>query len=89
MYNISFVHCASHSSATLTHHANKVQCVAWHPLEAAVLASGGYDESVCVLDARAPKAVARLACSGVPQLPFVGSSSDLNLRSPSDLNSGI
>jgi len=40
-------------SSTLTHHADKVQCLAWHPSEGTLLATGGYDHRVCLVDARA------------------------------------
>jgi WD40 repeat protein len=33
-------------SATLNHHADKVQSLAWHPTEAAVLATASYDKTV-------------------------------------------
>jgi len=34
------------------HHSDKVQSVQWHPEEAAVLLTAGYDRTACVLDAR-------------------------------------
>jgi periodic tryptophan protein 1 len=37
---------------TWTHHKDKVQSLAWHPTEGTILASGSYDRSVCVIDAR-------------------------------------
>jgi periodic tryptophan protein 1 len=33
-------------STTLTHHTDKVQALAWHPTEAAVLATASYDKTV-------------------------------------------
>lgn len=39
-------------SATLTHHTDKVQSLAWHPSEGTLLATGGYDRKVCLIDAR-------------------------------------
>lgn len=39
-------------SATLTHHTDKVQSLAWHPSEGTLLATGGYDRKVCLVDAR-------------------------------------
>jgi len=39
-------------AATYQHHTNKVNCVAWHPSEGTILASGSYDQSVCLIDAR-------------------------------------
>eukprot|EP00804_Cyclotella_cryptica_P017728 CCRYP_001175-RA/>CCRYP_001175-RA protein AED:0.03 eAED:0.03 QI:87/1/1/1/1/1/4/83/651 len=39
-------------SATLTHHSDKVQSLAWHPSEGTLLATGGYDRKVCLVDAR-------------------------------------
>ncbi|CAN0554022.1 unnamed protein product, partial [Ectocarpus sp. 12 AP-2014] len=39
-------------SATLTHHSDKVQGVAWHPVEATVMATVGYDRVLALLDAR-------------------------------------
>jgi len=39
-------------SATLTHHTDKVQSLAWHPSEGTLLATGGYDRRVCLADAR-------------------------------------
>ncbi|KAJ2720272.1 rRNA-processing protein [Coemansia sp. Benny D115] len=40
-----------------THHKSKVQAVKWHPTEAAVMLTGGYDRRVAALDSRAPDAV--------------------------------
>jgi hypothetical protein len=37
---------------TLTHHAGKVQAVAWNAAEASVLLSGGFDRAACMV--RAP-----------------------------------
>jgi len=37
---------------TWTHHKDKVQSLAWHPNEGTILASGSYDRSVCIIDAR-------------------------------------
>ncbi len=39
-------------SATLTHHSDKVQSLAWHPSEGSLLATGGYDRRICLVDAR-------------------------------------
>lgn len=39
-------------SATLAHHRDKVQSVAWHPQEGTLLATGSYDKTVALLDAR-------------------------------------
>jgi periodic tryptophan protein 1 len=39
-------------SATLTHHNDKVQSLAWHPSEGTLLATGGYDRRICLVDAR-------------------------------------
>lgn len=39
-------------SATLTHHTDKVQSLAWHPSEGTLIATGGYDRKVCLADAR-------------------------------------
>lgn len=39
-------------SATLKHHTDKVQSLAWHPSEGTLLATGGYDHKVCLVDAR-------------------------------------
>eukprot|EP00903_Cladosiphon_okamuranus_P013694 g12751.t1 len=44
-------------SATLTHHGDKVQGVSWHPVEATVMATVGYDRVLALLDARAPTKV--------------------------------
>jgi periodic tryptophan protein 1 len=44
-------------SATLTHHTDKVQSLAWHPTEGTLLATGGYDRRVCLVDARSAAAV--------------------------------
>ncbi|KAJ2701781.1 rRNA-processing protein [Coemansia sp. IMI 203386] len=40
-----------------THHTSKVQAVKWHPTEASVLLTGGYDHKVAAFDSRAPGAV--------------------------------
>jgi periodic tryptophan protein 1 len=45
-------------SATLTHHSDKVQSLAWHPSEGTLLATGGYDRKVCLVDARSAVASA-------------------------------
>ena len=34
---------------TLTHHAGKVQAVAWNAAEASVLLSGGFDRAACMV----------------------------------------
>ncbi|KAL7525853.1 hypothetical protein ACHAXR_001189 [Thalassiosira sp. AJA248-18] len=39
-------------SATLNHHTDKVQSLAWHPSEGTLLATGGYDRKICLVDAR-------------------------------------
>ena len=39
-------------SHTLTHHTSKVQGVAWHPEEAPVLLTGGFDKRVCLVSRR-------------------------------------
>mmetsp|Transcript_35310 Transcript_35310/g.61966 ORF Transcript_35310/g.61966 Transcript_35310/m.61966 type:complete len:442 (-) Transcript_35310:81-1406(-) len=45
-------------STTLTHHTDKVQSLAWHPSEGTLLATGGYDRKICLVDARSAAAVA-------------------------------
>lgn len=49
---------ASASSSPVTtlthHHTNKVQALAWHPADPAVLLSGGFDGRACLADVRAP-----------------------------------
>lgn len=37
---------------TFAHHADKVQCVAWHPAEHAVLMTAAFDKTVAMLDVR-------------------------------------
>ncbi|KAJ2713487.1 rRNA-processing protein [Coemansia spiralis] len=39
------------------HHTDKVQAVQWHPTEASVMLTGGFDRRVAALDSRAPAAV--------------------------------
>ncbi|KAJ1822842.1 rRNA-processing protein [Coemansia sp. RSA 2598] len=39
------------------HHKSKVQAVKWHPTEASVMLTGGYDRRVAAFDSRAPAAV--------------------------------
>ncbi|KAJ1663878.1 rRNA-processing protein [Coemansia sp. RSA 1813] len=39
------------------HHKDKVQAVKWHPSEASVMLTGGYDKRVGALDSRAPAAI--------------------------------
>ncbi|KAJ1942292.1 rRNA-processing protein, partial [Linderina macrospora] len=39
------------------HHSDKVQAVKWHPTEASVMLSGGYDQKVAAFDSRAPDAI--------------------------------
>ena len=48
-------------SATLTHHTDKVQSLAWHHTEGTLLATGGYDRKICLVDARSAAAVATSA----------------------------
>ena len=40
------------SVSTLTHHKADVQCVKWHPIEAGILMSAGYDKKVIISDQR-------------------------------------
>ncbi|CAB1100872.1 unnamed protein product [Ectocarpus sp. CCAP 1310/34] len=54
-------------SATLTHHSDKVQGVAWHPVEATVMATVGYDRVLALLDARAPTKVTRHKIQADPE----------------------
>lgn len=54
--------------ATLTHHTDKVQALAWHPADASVLLSGGFDGRACLADVRAP---------GAPNLPAWAVGSDV------------
>ena len=37
---------------TLRQHKDKVQCVAWHPQEQAILLSAGFDQKLHVVDVR-------------------------------------
>lgn len=46
-------------AGNFTHHTDKVQSVAWNPAEPTVLATGSYDRTACVLDARAPTEISR------------------------------
>ncbi|KAJ2443296.1 rRNA-processing protein, partial [Coemansia sp. RSA 2424] len=39
------------------HHTDKVQAVQWHPTEASVMLTGGYDKRVAAFDSRAPAAI--------------------------------
>ena len=41
-------------ASTFTHHKGKVSSVAFHPSEGTILATGGFDKLVCVVDGRAP-----------------------------------
>ncbi len=34
---------------TLSHHADKVQAVAWNPAQPSVLLSGGFDQRACLV----------------------------------------
>ena len=45
------------SLSCLRHHTDKVQALAWHPVDASVLLSAGFDRKVFALDVRAPDAV--------------------------------
>jgi periodic tryptophan protein 1 len=36
---------------TLRHHSNKVQAVAWNPVEAPVLLTGSFDKTACLVGA--------------------------------------
>ena len=51
-------------SATLTHHTDKVQSLMWHPSEGTLLATGGYDRKICLVDARSASATAGSASQG-------------------------
>jgi len=42
------------STLALSHHADKVQALAWHPSEPSILLSAAFDRRACVLDVRAP-----------------------------------
>jgi periodic tryptophan protein 1 len=42
----------SANAGTFKHHKDKVQSVVWHPVEATILATGSYDRTVALLDAR-------------------------------------
>jgi periodic tryptophan protein 1 len=37
---------------TYTHHSDKVNSLAWHPSEPALLLSGGFDRAACIVDVR-------------------------------------
>jgi len=52
-------------SATLTHHTDKVQSLAWHPTEGTLLATGGYDRRLCLVDARTAAASATASSASV------------------------
>ncbi|CAM9705737.1 unnamed protein product [Ectocarpus sp. 4 AP-2014] len=54
-------------SATLMHHSDKVQGVAWHPVEATVVATVGYDRVLALLDARAPTKATRHTIQADPE----------------------
>ena len=45
------------SAQCMRHHTDKVQALAWHPVDASVLLSAGFDRKVFALDVRAPDAV--------------------------------
>jgi hypothetical protein len=40
----------------MRHHADKVQALSWHPVDASVLLSASFDRKVTALDVRAPDA---------------------------------
>ncbi|KAI9473342.1 rRNA-processing protein [Coemansia sp. RSA 1821] len=40
-----------------SHHKDKVQAVQWHPSEASVMLTGGYDKRVAAFDSRVPDAI--------------------------------
>jgi len=40
------------NAGTFNHHAGKVQSVLWHPTEASLLATGSFDRTIALLDAR-------------------------------------
>lgn len=50
IWDIESAHCAS----TLDHHSDKVQAVAFHPSEAAMLLTGSFDKTVHLVDVRKP-----------------------------------
>jgi periodic tryptophan protein 1 len=39
-------------AATFSHHTDKVQAVQWHPTDGSILATGSFDKSVAIVDAR-------------------------------------
>ena len=47
----------------MRHHADKVQALAWHPVDASVLLTASFDRKVCALDVRAPDSVRSWALS--------------------------
>lgn len=49
---------------TLTPHTDKVQALAWNPVETSCLLSGGFDQRACISDVRTPDvAAAAWQCS--------------------------
>ena len=50
--------CGDHQQSVLAlrHHRDKVQALAWHPAEQALLLSAAYDARACVADVRSPGA---------------------------------
>lgn len=44
----------------LAHHNDKVQAVAWNPLDAPLLLSGSFDKTIALVDARAPTQAAKI-----------------------------
>jgi len=47
-------------ASTFTHHNDKVQSLAWHPTEGTLLATGGFDRTVALVDARSSDSVKKV-----------------------------
>ena len=62
------------NAGTFSHHKDKVQAVSWHPSEGTLLATGGYDKVLALVDARSQDSVRRVRlpadCEALSWDPF-------------------
>ena len=56
------------NATTYTHHKNKVSSVAWNPKEGTLLATGSYDRTVAILDARCSNSTNGSPTSNIKQV---------------------
>ena len=55
LWDITQANTPKENAGTFHHHKDKVQSVLWHPQEGTLLATGSYDRTVALIDARGPQ----------------------------------